>query len=242
MAEDLLPPNATLQEKALSTSIKRLGEVPVPIEMLWQADHCPLNLLPWLAWTLSVDEWDDTGNEAIKRQVIKSSVETHAIKGTRKSIRLVLEALGYESDIRAWYERKPKGEPYHFEVMAWRRRNVPVIKDVIKRMNTLIDQVKSTRDHFQLSLTFNVDTGFYVSGIKQRGMHTSDQTYQSAILQAPHLQQSLNTASVGYQVSTHSPDTLTSQLPRPILTLKPAFSAALRGYHINDLTMGSQLP
>lgn len=242
MAEDLLPPNATLPEKALSTSIKRLGEVPVPIETLWQADHCPLKLLPWLAWTLSVDEWDDTWHEAVKRQVIKSSVETHSIKGTRKSIRLVLDALGYESDIRAWYEQEPKGEPYHFEVIAWRRRNVPVIKDVIKRMNTLIDGVKSTRDHFQLSLTFNVDTGFYVSGIKQYGIHHREQTYKTAILPPAHLLQTLNTASVGYQVGTHSHDTLTSQLPRPILTLKPAFSAALRGYHINDLTMGSQLP
>ncbi|WP_051311696.1 phage tail protein I [Zooshikella ganghwensis] len=238
----LLPSNASPFERALEGSCARVSVIPARPDIIWKPDVCPELLLPWLAWALSVDEWDENWTSDIKRQVIKSSIETHLIKGTRKSIRLVLDALGYESDIRAWYELDPVGEPYHFEVMAWRRRGVPASKDTIKRMEKLIHQVKSLRDHFQLSLTLNLDTRFYVSGIQQRGLQTSDQTYQSAILQAPRLQQSLNTASVGYQVNTHSHDTLTNQLPHQALTVKPVLAAACRGYHINDLTMGVQLP
>ncbi|MGI0120076.1 phage tail protein I [Zooshikella sp. RANM57] len=238
----LLPSNAKPFERALESSCARVSVIPARPDIIWNPDECPEPVLPWLAWALSVDEWDEYWTSDIKRQVIKSSIETHLIKGTRKSIRLVLDALGYESDIRAWYEQDPEGEPYHFDVMAWRRRDVPANKDTIKRMEKLIRQVKSLRDHFQLSLTFNLDTRFYVSAIKQHGIQSSDQTYQSAILPAPHLQQSLNTASVSYQVSTHSHDILTSQLPSPVLTVKPVLSAAFCGYHINDLTMSVQLP
>ena len=51
---DLLPPNRTKLEQALERATARLGAVPVPIKDLWNPWRCPVALLPWLAWSLSV--------------------------------------------------------------------------------------------------------------------------------------------------------------------------------------------
>jgi len=91
----LLPPNATSQERAMEASTARLAEVPVPVAKLWQPHTCPAALLPWLAWTLSVDEWDGDWSDEQQRRSIAMSVAIHKTKGTLGSIRRVLAAAGY---------------------------------------------------------------------------------------------------------------------------------------------------
>ncbi|EKQ5242665.1 phage tail protein I [Escherichia coli] len=56
---------------------------------------CPANLLPWLAWSFSVDRWDDKWPEATKRAVIRDAYFIHCHKGTIGAIRRVVEPLGY---------------------------------------------------------------------------------------------------------------------------------------------------
>ncbi|PPD36015.1 MAG: phage tail protein I [Methylomonas sp.] len=97
----LLPPNATAQEHALDDSIARMADVPVEIATLWNSHTCPIELLPWLAWALSVDEWDETWSDAQKRAVVAASYQTHSHKGTPYAIKSALQALGYDNvDIR----------------------------------------------------------------------------------------------------------------------------------------------
>ena len=55
MSRDLLPANATPLERALAETTARLSDVAVPIRDLWSPENCPTELLPWLAWALSVD-------------------------------------------------------------------------------------------------------------------------------------------------------------------------------------------
>jgi phage tail P2-like protein len=92
---DLLPPNATEYEKAVATVCSEANDLPIDIKKLWNPDECPENFLPWLAWALSVDFWDDLWPPEIKRNVIKASFDVHKIKGTPKSIKMLLEAAGY---------------------------------------------------------------------------------------------------------------------------------------------------
>jgi len=94
----LLPPNATAEEIALSEATARLS-VAVDVPKLWDMALCPAALLPWLAWTLSVDEWNDNWSEAVKRQLIADSYEIHSHKGTPYSIKKALLALGYDNVI-----------------------------------------------------------------------------------------------------------------------------------------------
>lgn len=94
----LLPPNATSAEIALDETTARLS-VSVGIEALWNVETCPVELLPWLAWALSVDEWQDDWSESVKRQLIADSYEIHSHKGTPYSIKKSLLAMGYDNVI-----------------------------------------------------------------------------------------------------------------------------------------------
>lgn len=116
MAADLLPPNATASERALSNSIARIGEIAVPINSLWNPYTCPVRLLPWLAWALSVDVWDTSWSELQKRVTIATAVQVHRIKGTRGAVNRALAALGYEVSLVEWFEDTPKGAPYTFRL------------------------------------------------------------------------------------------------------------------------------
>jgi phage tail P2-like protein len=94
---DLLPPNATPQERALSLALDRLPDV--PIKHLWSPQTCPAGILPWLGWALSVDEWDPTWPEQTQRNVIAASIENHRRKGTIGALRQALSRIGYEVEI-----------------------------------------------------------------------------------------------------------------------------------------------
>jgi phage tail P2-like protein len=92
----LLPQNRTGQEHAIEqTQAARIAGMDVPVDRLWNPSTCPAALLPWLAWALSVDEWDDAWPEETKRRVIADSVTVHRVKGTVGAVRRALAAAGY---------------------------------------------------------------------------------------------------------------------------------------------------
>jgi len=92
---ELLPPNATPVERAFDATAARLTAMPVPLRDLWNPAQCPAHLLPWLAWTVSVDEWESVWTEAQQRDVIAASVGVHRRKGTLASVRRALTAAGF---------------------------------------------------------------------------------------------------------------------------------------------------
>jgi phage tail P2-like protein len=95
MTESLLPSNATDQERAIDLTTARVGDPPVPLRSLWDPETCPADLLPWLAWGLSVDEWQPSWPEGRKRAVIAASIEVHRRKGTRAAVVQAVAAAGY---------------------------------------------------------------------------------------------------------------------------------------------------
>jgi len=95
MSDTLLPFNATITEKNLEAVTKRLGAVPVPVSDLWDPQTCPASILPWLAWALSVDNWDKDWDEATQRSVVAASISVHYKKGTVKAVKEAIEAAGF---------------------------------------------------------------------------------------------------------------------------------------------------
>lgn len=91
----LLPNNATGGELALEQAMARVGSVSVGIRPIWNPDTCPENLLPWLAWALSVDNWDPGWSDDAKREVVRKSVGVHKRKGTKGAVVEALRAAGY---------------------------------------------------------------------------------------------------------------------------------------------------
>ena len=114
----LLPPNATALETAIEAATARIADVPVPNASLWTPATCPAALLPWLAWALSVDEWDGTWPEARQRAVIAASVGVHRRKGTRGAVAAALAAAGYETELVEWFADSPAGAPYTFRAVV----------------------------------------------------------------------------------------------------------------------------
>lgn len=92
--DTLLPPSSTPLERALSRTAGRF-DPPRLVPALWNADICPVSVLPFLAWSLSVDEWDSLWAEEKKREVIKAAHAIHQKKGTPLAIHRALSALGH---------------------------------------------------------------------------------------------------------------------------------------------------
>ena len=95
----LLPSNSAPGELSLEQVTGYAALLGEPIRPLWNPDTCPAHLLPWLAWALSVDDWDPTWSEATQRAVIRASVGVHRRKGTRSAVAEALRAAGYADAI-----------------------------------------------------------------------------------------------------------------------------------------------
>ena len=115
MTVSLLPHNATTLEQSLERAAARIECVPHHLDILWDPHVCPVSMLSWLAWALSVDDWNPEWPEKVQRQVIASTLEIHRVKGAPGAVRLALEALGW-NDVRIveWFAMEPHGRPYTF--------------------------------------------------------------------------------------------------------------------------------
>ena len=89
----LLPPASTPLERAIEQTQARFAPA-LRIPALWNAETCPPDFLPYLAWALSVDEWDQGWSIEKKRAAIREARFIHERKGTPSAIRRALAALG----------------------------------------------------------------------------------------------------------------------------------------------------
>ncbi|WP_336800662.1 phage tail protein I [Kaistia sp. MMO-174] len=94
-ARAMLPNNATRYELSLVGGMLS-SALQVPIGDLWNADRCPIALLPFLAWAFSVDVWDEAWPEEVKRSVVRNAIPLHRIKGTLEGIRRHVRLAGGE--------------------------------------------------------------------------------------------------------------------------------------------------
>ncbi len=115
MSDSLLPPNATKLERALERTISDELQIDLSsVRSLWDYESCSPALLPWLAWAMSVDHWDDSWDDATKRTVVGSAAEVHRQKGTLAAVRTALKSVWSDVTIREWFEYG--GSPYRFRV------------------------------------------------------------------------------------------------------------------------------
>lgn len=164
----MLPPSATAQERALAETVARLSDVPVPIRDTWNPDTCPAELLPWLAWAFSVDEWDTTWTEQEKRDVIKQSLSIHKHKGTIGAIDRALRPLGYLIEVIEWWEESPQGEPYTFSIVMG-TGSKPVTEELYTKAERIVLTYKNLRSQL-IALTVKAE----VRGAMYLGASTVD--------------------------------------------------------------------
>ncbi|MRS19816.1 phage tail protein I [Enterobacteriaceae bacterium RIT692] len=104
MSNSLLPPGSSALERRLAQACSGISGLNVPLRDLWNPDTCPVNFLPYLAWAFSVDRWDESWAESVKRKVVKDAFYIHQHKGTISAIRRVVEPLGYLIRVIEWWK------------------------------------------------------------------------------------------------------------------------------------------
>lgn len=111
--QSILPSNSTHLERAVEQlGAERFDAVTFTVSSLWNANTCPVDLLPWLAWAYSVENWDSDWSEAQKREVLRQSPAIHRKKGTRGAVAKALAALGMGASIAEWFQIDGQGRQH----------------------------------------------------------------------------------------------------------------------------------
>ncbi|UVC28819.1 phage tail protein I [Pantoea sp. SOD02] len=116
MSNSLLPPGSSALERRLAQACSGISGLNVPLRALWNPDTCPVNFLPYLAWAFSVDRWDESWPESVKRKVVKDAFYIHQHKGTVSAIRRVVEPLGYLIRVIEWWKTNDAPGTFRLDV------------------------------------------------------------------------------------------------------------------------------
>lgn len=145
----VLPPGSTPLEKALEQAAARVLDFPAPIRKVWSPDSCPIELLPWLAWGLSLDNWSSDWSEAIKRERVRRAIPIARQKGTASSVRGVVQSFGGSVAIREWWQQDPPGDPHTFSlVMNLEQAGAPASASFVDQVIAEVYRAKPARSHF----------------------------------------------------------------------------------------------
>jgi phage tail P2-like protein len=157
----LLPPNATALERAIETSMARIGDVAVPLRSLWNPDNCPVDLLPYLAWALSIDSWSSGWSETVKRARVRQALAIQRSKGTSASVRDVVASFGGVVALREWWQMTPPGEPHTFSLVLnlTDGAGAPVDAAFADAVIAEVYRTKPVRSHFTFSQALSATAG-----------------------------------------------------------------------------------
>ncbi|KII36325.1 phage tail protein I [Pseudomonas fluorescens] len=156
MSKSLLPSGSTPLERAATEAMAEAVALKVPLRDLWSPDRCPLSLLPYLAWALSVDRWDQNWSEKTKRAVIKASFFVHKRKGTINAIRRAVEPLGYLIELIEWWQTAPMGTPGTFALKLG-VLETGITEEMYLEVERLIDDAKPVSRHL-IGLAISLET------------------------------------------------------------------------------------
>ena len=114
----LLPPNSTAGERAQEQVMGHMSDLPIDIRTVKNADLCPVEVIPALAWEYAITYWDEDWTETQKRNVIKNAPRVNKTRGTVGALKYALQAVGRPIDVIEWFNDTPQGEPYTFRIVV----------------------------------------------------------------------------------------------------------------------------
>lgn len=153
----LLPSNSTPLEQQAAQALAQIQRVPIPLRTLYNPDKCPLPLLPYLAWSFSVDRWDSQWPESAKRSAIRSAYYIHSRKGTLGALRRVVEPLGFALEVVEWWQTIPLGRRATFALNI-SVSETGITEQMYQELTWLIDDAKPLTRHLT-SLDIILETG-----------------------------------------------------------------------------------
>ena len=194
----LLPLSSTQLERAIEAALAETTEI--PLRTLYNPDTCPAHLLPWLAWTWSVDRWDSGWTEAVKRSAIRSAFYVHAHKGTIGALRRVVEPLGYLIEVIEWWQTVPRGVPGTFALKVG-VLDTGITEEMYLELERLVDDAKPVSRQL---------TGLAISLETQGALNIGVAVYEGDVINVyPPMQRDIDvTGYIGASGREHSIDTL----------------------------------
>lgn len=157
----LLPPGSSALERRLAETCGDISTVPVPLRELWNPDTCPEHLLPWLAWSFSVDRWDEAWPEAVKRQVVRDAYFIHRQKGTIAAVRRVVEPFGFLIRVIEWWQTGETPGTFRLDIGV---QDQGITEETYQELERLIAGAKPVSRHL-VGLSINLQTtGSVITG------------------------------------------------------------------------------
>lgn len=166
---ELLPPSSTPLERALADTVAKVSTLPTPARDLWNPDTCPVELLPWLAWAFSLDDWDVTWTESQQRAAVKASYSVHRYKGTIGSVKDALQALGLGVQVQEWFNQIPVGDPYTYKLLL-EVNQYGVSLAQLETIQAVVENAKNLRSHMTtLDMTVSSNSTVYIGAVAMSG-------------------------------------------------------------------------
>ena len=181
MSKTVLPPSASVFLKTVDRSGEKIRQLPVKLNTLWTADECPEVLLPWLAWTLSVDRWDKAWTEETRRDVIRESWMVHRHKGTISAMRRAIAPFGALLSITEWWENGDPPGSFRLNIDV---THAALTEATYQEMERMIALAKPVSRHLKaLRLTYIAKGEVFTGAVS----HSGDiiQVYPDATLPNP---------------------------------------------------------
>ncbi|HDX8690695.1 TPA: phage tail protein I [Klebsiella michiganensis] len=161
MSNTLLPPSSPAWLRHTEAGTARLSAIAVALRTLWTPADCPVDLLPYLAWALSVDRWDKNWPAGRKIAAIQRSYWLHRRKGTRAAVRRVIEDMGFSATFAEWFEAGDEPGTFRLEVNV---NEVGLTSRTLDELNRLINDAKPVSRHISRMTIATHVTGFIYAG------------------------------------------------------------------------------
>lgn len=162
----LLPPNATPLERVFDALLhSRIGAVETAYRAFWSPADCPASMLPWLAWAVSVDEWDPAWSENVRRAQIARAIPAQRRKGTASSVKTIISGLGGTVSLKEWWQMDPPANPHTFDLaVSLSSGTGPPSTAFIDGVIRAVEAAKPLRSHFTFSLSQNFNGAIGLRG------------------------------------------------------------------------------
>lgn len=144
MNNTLLPPSAGDWMRHTEAATARLSAITIALRTIWTPTACPVELLPYLAWALSVDRWDKDWPADKKIGAIQQSYWLHRRKGTRAAVRRVIEDMGFSAAFAEWFDVGDAPGTFRLEVDV---NEAGITPKTLDELNRLIGDAKPVSRH-----------------------------------------------------------------------------------------------
>ena len=167
MNNSLMAIGSSLLEQRAAAACASISDLSVPLRNLWNPWKCPVKFLPYLAWAFSVDRWEETWSEMVKRQAVSDAFWIHQRKGTVAAVRRVIETLGYSMTLQEWWEVADPAGTFRLEIDL---NDIGITESMIKELERIIGDAKPVSRHIsQLTLSVSIQGTAYIGAAMTDG-------------------------------------------------------------------------